>query len=519
MKLDNIQIFITYIFLLAIIVESKQTKIKPQIRTPLRIRNYHHKIIKEANEIYQKYGYSHVKKHNNNHNNNNKILPEHDGDGNSNNNYDKVKKYLSEHHISPHINKHDVWKPPLPPVKERSGVWASIAPEDKTHYHIMQEHHHISHRRKKMHDRLDHQIARQLKAHCKTGPTITYRTYHRDISENFRYLIGAIIYTLNMNSSLVLRPPILDYPGVQMKNKTNEILEFGCFPPQVKHKGGAHRLFLLAATMQGCMEPILACSNPAWIPSLYTSIKSHHFNTRNTVIDWNVWEEKSSPFGIYSEIMEMSVNDYLDIPSIHYKGSRWVLVRNIAKRIWRLSPHMKGLARQEKESLKRTNDIRIGVHLTPLRSSPSKLAGSGSPPGFFSSGSATKSNNNKESPFAIYLMAMERVYKKIQDLNKKDKNVVKHAFIYATNKDEIKTFKKQAKEKGWEIVTVSDRCRNDDDILYIKTTCEVIAIDIMSEMDYFIGAASSGLSWTVQAVRKQSLSTGISLDDPWSQRI
>ena len=115
MKQDNIQIFITYIFLLAIIVQSKQTKIKPQIRTPLRIRNYHHKIIKEANEIYQKYGYSHVKKHNNN-NNNNKILPEHDGDGNSNNNYDKVKKYLSEHHISPHINKHDVWKPPLPPV-------------------------------------------------------------------------------------------------------------------------------------------------------------------------------------------------------------------------------------------------------------------------------------------------------------------------------------------------------------------------------------------------------------------
>ena len=41
----------------------------------------------------------------------------------------------------------------------------------------------------------------------------------------------------------------------------------------------------------------------------------------------------------------------------------------------------------------------------------------------------------------------------------------------------------------------------------------------MSEMDYFIGAASSGLSWTVQAVRKQSLSTGISVDDPWSQRI
>ena len=116
-------------------------------------------------------------------------------------------------------------------------------------------------------------------------------------------------------------------------------------------------------------------------------------------------------------------------------------------------------------------------------------------------------------------MAMERVYKKIQDSNKKDKNVEKHAFIYATNKDEIKTFKKQAKEKGWEIVTVSDRCRNDDDILYIKTTCEVIAIDIMSEMDYFIGAASSGLSWTVQAVRKQSLSTGISVDDPWSQRI
>ena len=44
----------------------------------------------------------------------------------SNNNYDKVKKYLSEHHISPHINKHDVWKPPLPPVKERSGVWPDI---------------------------------------------------------------------------------------------------------------------------------------------------------------------------------------------------------------------------------------------------------------------------------------------------------------------------------------------------------------------------------------------------------
>ena len=239
-------------------------------------------------------------------------------------------------------------------------------------------------------------------------PLQTWPHYHlphvpQDLAENFRYG-RRIIYTLSSNSSLVLRPPILDFPdATKRRSNSSSILEFGCFPPQVKHKGGAHRLFLLTNTMQGCLEPLLACPNPALIPSLYTSIKSHHFNTRNTVIDWNVWEDKSNVVGIYGEIMDMSVNDFLDIPSIGYKGSRWVLVRSITRKVWRLSPHMKRLLHHAKHKL--GSSAVVGVHVTPLRSSPSKLAGTGSPPGIFSPTLKTK----KESPFAIYLMAMERV--------------------------------------------------------------------------------------------------------------
>ena len=335
-----IKVFFILVVHIVMVRGSQHNKIKPQVRSPLRIRNYRHHIAKEQREIYQKYGYRHVKKKSRSSNMMIANLPV----GDTNKNYEQVKKYLNEHNISPKLHKRKKWMPPLPPIKERSGLWAPTAPGDKTHYH--------SSAHKKSHDVLDYHISKQLRAHCTNGPTITYRTYRRDITENFRYLVGAVIYTLSMNSSLVLRPPILDYTRIKKAfDKTNDTLEFGCFPPMVKKKGSAHRLFLLAATMQGCMEPIVACSNPAFMPSLYTSIKSHHLNTRNTVIDWNVWEHKSNVVGIYGEIMEMSVNDYLDIPSIRYNGPRWVLVRSITKRLWRLSPHMKRLAKREKKIL------------------------------------------------------------------------------------------------------------------------------------------------------------------------
>ena len=97
----------------------------------------------------------------------------------------------------------------------------------------------------------------------------------------------------------------------------------------------------------------------------------------------------------------------------------------------------------------------VGVHVTPLRSSPSKLAGVGSPPGVFSPTLKTK----KESPFAIYLMAMERVWKEYQEGQKKvgGAKKTKLAFVYASNAEEESGFKKQAKENGgWDVITIRD---------------------------------------------------------------
>ena len=98
----------------------------------------------------------------------------------------------------------------------------------------------------------------------------------------------------------------------------------------------------------------------------------------------------------------------------------------------------------------------------------------------------------------------------------------KLAFVYASNAEEELGFKKQAKENGgWDVITIRDAMSpsTSQDKLHIKTIFEVLSANIMSELPYFVGAASSGLSWTVQALRKQPLKTGISLDDPWSQRI
>ena len=123
---------------------------------------------------------------------------------------------------------------------------------------------------------------------------------------------------------------------------------------------------------------------------------------------------------------------------------------------------------------------------------------------------------------------MERIWKKQQEqlgVNDKNNSVdgnnkKKYAFVYASNMEEIENFKKQAKEKGnWEIFTLTETMSKRVDKLHMKTIFEIIAVDMLSEFPYFIGAASSGMSWTVQAVRRQPLSTGISLDDPWSQRI
>ena len=482
-------------------------KVKPQVRRSQRVRNQLHQNKRVQNQIYAKYGYHRRGQK--------KWSPPLPPPKERNALWGKPGK-RSQHPINDLKTlkapvKRKTWIPPLPPKKERSGIWAAER-------HTGKAPRPVGRRRKALHSDLERRIGKQLRLHCKRGPTITYRTYRRDLAENFRYLVGAIIYTLSSNSSLVLRPPILDFPDTKRQANSSSILEFGCFPPQVKQKGGAHRLFLLTNTMQGCLEPLLACPNPALIPSLYTSIKSHHFNTRNTVIDWNVWEDKSNVVGIYGEIMDMSVNDFLDIPSIRYKGARWVLVRSITRKVWRLSPHMKRLLHHANHRL--GSSAVVGVHVTPLRSSPSKLAGIGSPPGVFSPTLKTK----KESPFAIYLMAMERVWKEYQERQKKvgGAKKTKIAFVYASNAEEEKGFKKQAKENGgWDIITIRDAMSpsTSRDKLHAKTIFEVLSANIMSELPYFVGAASSGLSWTIQALRKQPLKTGISLDDPWSQRI
>ena len=90
------------------------------------------------------------------------------------------------------------------------------------------------------------------------------------------------------------------------------------------------------------------------------------------------------------------------------------------------------------------------------------------------------------------------------------------------NAEEALGFKKQAKENGgWDVITIRDTMSQhvSRDKLHIKTIFEVLSANIMSELPYFVGAASSGHSWTVQALREQPLKTGVSLDDPWSQRI
>ena len=121
-------------------------------------------------------------------------------------------------------------------------------------------------------------------------------------------------------------------------------------------------------------------------------------------------------------------------------------------------------------------------------------------------------------------MAMERVWKEYQERQKKvgGEKKTKIAFVYASNAEEALGFKKQAKENGgWEIITIRDAMSQhvSRDKLHIETIFEVLSANIMSELPYFVGAASSGLSWTVQALREQPLKTGVSLDDPWSQRI
>ena len=412
------------------------------------------------------------------------------------------------------------WTPPLPPKRDRrgtSGIWEPIPASALSASGTLEL-------------RVDHEI----RAHCDKGPTLEFRTYRRDLAENFRYLVQAILYAIGTNSSLVLRPP--EWSGGKNVAKTPM---FGCFSKkkdvaelQDVHNSqhphaSPHRSFLLTNTMQGCLEPIQACGHPALVPSALSYMRAHHLNTKNTVIDWNVWEDKNEIMGVYGDIMEMGVNEHLTIPSVSYYGPRWEILRTIGQHLWHLSPHMKHLMHREyvKMRFKKAPSTTpfVGVHLTPLRSSQKRFAEKKAG----ELGIGSKTVKGAHAPFGLYLMALERVWQEAH--GNKDGSVIlgggksgsfeKVLFLYATNIDDTAAFVKEAQAKGWKTLNFVDETSTTRAVPHLQTLYQVMAMEIFRNTPRFVGAGSTGLSWSVQAIRENAIASAVSLDDPWSQKL
>ena len=487
-------------------------RIRPQVRRPQRLRRIIHENHRTLTKIRDTYGYTHRKPG---------FFSPSRGKGGRPVKLPKATRHRAQ------------WRPPLPPTTDRTTkIWEEDNKRSETRHGKDQRD--KEGRAKLLHSHsLEHRVFEALHARCTQGPTLTFRTYRRDIAENFRYLVGAVLYSLGTNSSLVLRPPNpLDVHRTGKKSgKDSDLGErevlFGCFSlskedisPQHKPHF-AHRAFLLTKTMQGCFEPVLGtCPHPALVPSVLSSLENHHFNTKNTVIDWNVWEDKNDMLGVYGNIMELSVNEHLSLPSIQYSGPRWDITRTVAHHIWRLSPHMKRLLHHQLHKMKLNKEPgtspSFGVHVTSLRSNQAHFAKK------HAGDDDSKNGDSQHSaPVGLYIVALERAWEKYHSGKEKllAPKKEKVLFLYASHYEDTAAFEKEAKGKGWKILTMPGDSKKHRSVPHLKTISQICSIEIFKQIPYFIGAASNGLSWTTQAIRNFPLSNAISLDDPWGQRL
>ena len=142
-------------------------------------------------------------------------------------------------------------------------------------------------------------------------------------------------------------------------------------------------------------------------------------------------------------------------------------------------------------------------------------------------GIGSKTVKGAHAPFGLYLMALERVWQEAH--GNKDGSVIlgggdsgsfeKVLFLYATNIDDTAAFAKEAQAKGWKTMSFVDETGKTRAVPHLQTLYQVMAIEIFRNTPRFIGAGSTGLSWSVQAIRENAIASAVSLDDPWSQKM
>ena len=214
-----------------------------------------------------------------------------------------------------------------------------------------------------------------------------------------------------------------------------------------------------------------------------------------------MWEDKNDMLGVYGNIMELSVNEQLSLPSIKYSGSRWDITRVVAHHIWRLSPQMKRIVYHQLKVMKFNKEPEtsplFGVHLTALRSNQAHFAKK-------HAGDEDSKNGDSvhSAPIAVYIMALERAWEKYYGGKAKDVSGKKEKvlFLYASNYDDTEAFEKEANTKGWRVLTLPGDSKKHRLMSHLKTISQICSIEIFKTLPHFVGAASNGLSWDARSM-------------------